>query len=381
MTAVTELFMREMSPSQFCARFGGGSVATVERHFQVLVKYGWLRRLMTTPGAGGRGTQAIYRATELAVFDDETWALLPYPMRVTISSFTYKQLSDRIHEALVAGTFDSREDRHFSWTPILLDQEGWERVIAAVNARFESLALEQEDAKLRRFHSNERPFRATVGLALFESPFSPGPAIWEANLPETDEDLSKSTPYLLSKVLDDPLCQRLVWEGTLREISAPMIASQFSDASLQTIRRRCKMLESLGWLRSTEAKRSGHRRGGTEQFYRATRPAVFDNKTWAEVPDWAKGRYSWTTFRDLSEQIELAAAAGTLDGRDDRHLSWSLMTLDELGWKRIRKSLDGLFNLLPREQRKAKERMASSGESPVKVTAAIALFESPGGGN
>jgi hypothetical protein len=234
---------------------------------------------------------------------------------------------------------------------------------------------------LRRFHSGETPFRATVGLALFESPRSPSSTTWEPNRPETDEDLPKSTPYLLSKVFDDPVCLRLVSEGSLQEVSAPTIATQFKDISLQTVRRRCKLLESLGWLEPTDVRHSGHRRGGAEQFYRATRPAVFDNKTWAEIPHWAKGRYSWTTFQDLSEQFELAAAAGSLDRRDDRHLSWSLMTLDDVGWRRIRKSLDGLFSLLPEEQKKAKKRMASSGESPIKVTAAIALFESPAGGN
>jgi hypothetical protein len=43
-------------------------------------------------------------------------------------------------------------------------------VIAAIDALFESLFEEQDDAKLRIFRSEEKPILETVALAAFESP-------------------------------------------------------------------------------------------------------------------------------------------------------------------------------------------------------------------
>ena len=40
---VTELYQREMSPTQFYKEFGGGSVSRVTKHFERLRATGWLR--------------------------------------------------------------------------------------------------------------------------------------------------------------------------------------------------------------------------------------------------------------------------------------------------------------------------------------------------
>ena len=51
---VTELYMREMSPKQFHAEFGGGSLSRVTKNFERLEQTGWLRRVRTEgPGGGG----------------------------------------------------------------------------------------------------------------------------------------------------------------------------------------------------------------------------------------------------------------------------------------------------------------------------------------
>lgn len=115
MKIATELFLREMSPTLFFEEFGGGSVSRVTRHFDALVKAGWLRCVRSATG-GKRfgGVESFYRAPRLAVFDNEAWAGLPYSVRAEISSMIFDQLADRIVEAIQAGTFDSRPDRHFT---------------------------------------------------------------------------------------------------------------------------------------------------------------------------------------------------------------------------------------------------------------------------
>jgi DNA-binding transcriptional ArsR family regulator len=168
---LTELNMRTMSPKQFFEEFGGGSLSRVSRHFEVLVEYGWLRLVGTKSGGKRRGAvEHFYRATGPAVFDNETWAGLPRSMRGLFTWKTFEQFAERVKEATEADTIDARDDRHFTWTPVLVDQVGWENVIARVDALFEFLFEELARARLRMAESGEEPIPMTVALAAFESP-------------------------------------------------------------------------------------------------------------------------------------------------------------------------------------------------------------------
>lgn len=377
---VTELYMREMSPTQFYEEFGGGSISRVDRHFKRLAEHGWLRLIRTESGGRRRGgTEHFYRATELAVFDHETWSQVPYSIRVAFSWRTFKQLAERVRGALQAGTLDARADSHLSWMPLLLDQLGWERVIAAVDELFEFLFEEQADAKLRTFDSGERPSLATVALAAFESPTrgrGRGDGVVGSRLVES-KDSPVPFPLRLSKVFADELCLKIVAELNLREMSAPQFHEEFGGAPVSGIRRRFKMLAEIGWLKKVGDKTGGRRRGATEHFYRATGPAIFDNCTWFDVPDSIKATYRWRTFEGLAEQVKEAIEAGTFEARTDNHLSWSLLLLDQLGWERVTAAVDALLAFFLEERDRAEDRIADSGESPVTMTVALAAFESP----
>lgn len=377
---VTELYMREMSPTLFFEEFGGGSVSRVDRHFKRLVEYGWLRFIRAESGGRRRGgIEHFYRATELAVFDHETWSLLPYSIRVAFSWRTFKQFAERVREALQAGTFDTRADSHLSWTPLLLDQLGWERMVAAIDALFESLFEEQADAKLRIFNSGEKPILMTAALAVFESPARAQGSDGERIGSSLVEGIDSPVPFTrrLSKVFADPLCLKIVAEANLREMSAPRFHDELGGASVPILRRRFKMLAEIGWLKKVREETGGRRRGAVEHFYRATGPAIFDNCAWSEVPDSIKTTYSWRTFEQLSEQVKEAIDTGTFEARPDNHFSWSLLRLDQLGWEKVIAAVDALFASTFEEQEGAKRRIAESGEVPITTTVALAGFESP----
>jgi hypothetical protein len=168
---LAELNTRSMSPKQFHAEFGGGSVSRVSRHFDLLVRYDWLYLVRTESGGRRRGAiEHFYRATEPAMFDEETWPDVPDAMKSEFTWRSFQTYSERVREALLAGTLDAREDRHFSWTPFRLDQQGWDAAIAKVDALFYFLFREQEEANLRLARSGEEPIPMTVALAAFESP-------------------------------------------------------------------------------------------------------------------------------------------------------------------------------------------------------------------
>lgn len=376
---VTELYMREMSPSGFHAEFGGGSVARVDRHFKRLAEHGWLRFIRSESGGARRGgKEHFYRATELAVFDDETWSMVPYSIRVAFSWRTFGQLAERVREALRADTFDARAGSHLSSTPLLLDPRGWDEVIAAVDELFESLFEEQADAKLRIFNSGEKPLLATAALALFESP--PHPRGVDGGVrAQLAEGPTSPVPFSqrLSKVLADDVSLEIVAETNLQEMSARQFHEEVGGASLESIRRRFKMLAENGWLSKVSEKRGGKRRGATEHFYRATAPPIFHTQAWVTVPDSVKASYRWRAFEQLSDRVKEAIDAGTFEARTDNHLSWSLLRLDRQGWENVATAVDALFHFACEVEEAAKARMASSGGKPVTADLALAAFESP----
>lgn len=376
---VTELYMREMSPTQFYEEFGGGSVSRVTRNFERLEGTGWLRYIRSE-GPGGKrrgGVEHFYRATELAIFDYETWSLLPYSLRIGFSWTILKQLADRWREAMEAKTFDARPDRHRSCTCLLLDQQGWEQVIAAVDALFVSLFEEQADARLRVFHSGEKPFISTIALVAFESPMRGSKRVGPS-LVEVSNESMMPFPERVSKLLADEVCMRIIVETNQRAMSPTQFHREFGDGreSVDGIRRRFKLLEKIDWLKKVDEKSGGRLRGATEKFYRAAGPAILDRDPW-EVPDSIKRTRSWAIFEDFSEQAKEAMRVGTFDARADRYSTWSRLCLDQRGWEQVIAAIEDLLALVLKEQERAKLRLEKSGEKPILTTVALAGFESP----
>ena len=376
---VTELFMREMSPKGFYEEFGGGSISRVTRNFEKLAEHGWLR-YVRSEGPGGRrrgGVEHFYRASELAFFDSETWALLPYSIRVAFSWSSFRQIAERLRETMEELALEAGPVGDLTCTPLLLDQLGWERVIEAVDAQFVSLFEEQEDARLRISISGEDPIRASVLQFAFESSM-PGDGRVRPSLVESREEPLVPFPVRLSKVFADEVCMEIVAETNREEISATQFHERCGGDSVGGISRRFKLLEEIGWLKKVNEKSGGKRRGATEKFYRATGPVIRDDYgPWADVPGALAETDSWRTFERLSVQVKEAMKAGTFDARPDRYLAWSLLRLDREGWEKVTAEVEALLAFVLDEQGRAKVRMEESGEKPITTTIALGAIESP----
>lgn len=377
---VSELFRREMSPSQFYAAYGGGSLSRVDRHFKRLAEHGWIRLVQKATGGRRRGgTEHFYRAPELAIFDNETWATLPPSLKGEYSWRTFEQLAERVKAALEANTFDSRPDRHFTWTPFVFDELARRRMIAAVDSLFESLFEEQADAKIRLTASGDEPIHLTVGLAAFDSPkrhrYRSGLRLGRATAAEQEE----ATQFLvrMARVFGNPLNLKIVTELNMRAMSPSQFVAEVGGAPLSDVYRRFKMLVEIGWLIKVGEKTGGRRRGATERFYRATGPVLLDTKSWTQVPRPIRSSYSWRVFEQMAEQVREAMDAGTFDSRPDRHHTWTPLVLDEQGWTQVIDAVDSTFHSLLAEEKAAGRRLERSGEEPLIATAYLAAFESP----
>ena len=72
-----------------------------------------------------------------------------------------------------------------------------------------------------------------------------------------------------------------------------------------------------------------------------------------------------------------AFTADTFNSRNDRHLSWFAMELDERGWTEAGTVLAEAFASLGRIRGEAKARLQDSTEARLIATASILFFESP----
>jgi hypothetical protein len=181
----------------------------------------------------------------------------------------------------------------------------------------------------------------------------------------------------LSKVFADPLRMKILAECNLRELSPKQFHEEFGGGSLSRVSRAFDVLAEYEWLEPTRTETGGKRRGAVEHFYRATESAVFDEAIWPDVPASMKAMVSWRILETVTQQVKEAMEAGTIDARDDRHLSWMPLRLDQQGWENVIARVDAIFHYLFEEQEEANLRIADSGEEPIPMTVALAAFESP----
>ena len=370
---VTELYGRLMSPTQFFNEFGGGDVPRVARNFKKLEEHGWLRYNHSVPGPGGRGVERFYRAPELAFFDAETWALIPYSMRVASSWNILNQIAPRLREAMEASS-STRRDRDLTCTQLALDQIGWKRVREAVDAQFVALYDAQEDARLRVSHAEDTYlFRADVFLIAFESAGERGNS---PQLPENRRPVLTPFHERLSWVFADEVCMRIVEELNRRPMSVKQFYGEIGGAGERAIYRRFRKLREIGWIERVDVNRAGRRRGASEYVYRAAQPPLPEKGNWAAgLSNSLPGTGDWNAFKLLCAQLEEAMRAGTFDRRIDRYAAWSILSLDQQSWEDVVAGLERLAAFIVKEQARAKRRMAETCEKPISMTIALAAFE------
>jgi hypothetical protein len=377
MKIVIELYMREMSAQQFYEEFGGGSPSRVSQNFTRLAEEGWLRYIHSKGPGGTRhgGIEHFYRATELPFIDSESWALVPFSVRA-ISTWNFlKQVMPRLRGDIEASTANASYSRELSCTTFLLDEEGWQRAAAAVSDQFARLFDEQEDARRRAVHSGEQLIRADVFLIAFESVGSAAqPAMVDQLIECRREPLAPFAQRLAPILLDDTRLG-IVSESNKQEISVTQFHREVGGGSKPAVGRRFKGLESGGWLARGKRVSGGRRRGASEQFFRATKPAIRDYDPTTDPLSRLAGTETWRQFETLSELAKEALIAGTFDTRTDRCLSWSLVRLDRQGWESVIAGIESLPQLISEEQERARLDLAKSGKKPIPLTLGLAAFE------
>jgi len=182
----------------------------------------------------------------------------------------------------------------------------------------------------------------------------------------------------LAKALSNPVRVKILDELNRRAMSVTQFVRAHPQYSHSRIYGHFRTLEKLECIEFVEVKSGGKRRGGRERFYRATARSLFDESTWARLPESLQNRITSGVFSTYIDRVAEATKAGTIDTRPDRHFTWQDPYFDEQAWNETIEEVDALFHRIPIRQAEAADRLAKSNEEPIPVTIALACFESPG---
>lgn len=143
----------------------------VAYHTRALDKCGCLELVDTAQRRGA--TEHFYKASPHSFIGDRIWRRVPRALLGGVSGATLQSFMDRAVAALEAGTIDEREDSTLYWMPVLLDEQGWNKVTAAMEETVDKVLVIQEESRERIARRKGRgAISAIIGVASFETPHS-----------------------------------------------------------------------------------------------------------------------------------------------------------------------------------------------------------------
>lgn len=162
---LTILNERMASPNELSKELEEG-LSQVSYHVKVLKDFECIEMVKTEPRRGA--VEHYYRATSRAYLTDRDWQALPDSIKPGMSASGLKMIIDDVVGAINGGSFTAREDVHVSWTPGVVDEQGWDESVDLVNETLEQLIKIHEGSAKRLARSGEAGVPAATVLMNYE---------------------------------------------------------------------------------------------------------------------------------------------------------------------------------------------------------------------
>ena len=155
------------SPNEIAQALGGHpKVRDLAYHIRVLNECDCIELVDTKQRRGA--TEHYYRPTADAFFSADDWKKVPETIRSSISGAMWNDILPVIFSSMEAGTFDNREDMHFSWVPMRVDEEGWNELHTILDEALPKV-LEVKVKSGARLMSGSSHLDAAVLMVCFET--------------------------------------------------------------------------------------------------------------------------------------------------------------------------------------------------------------------
>lgn len=141
---LTLLNEKVASPNQLSQELGE-PLGNVSYHTRMLASLGVIELVDTQPRRGA--VEHFYRALQRPFFSDKDWRQLPVSARRSVFDAILRQAWKDIGVAAANGGFE-RADTHVSRTPLVLDPEAYEAVVALLSEAVErALDIQEQSAE------------------------------------------------------------------------------------------------------------------------------------------------------------------------------------------------------------------------------------------
>jgi AcrR family transcriptional regulator len=172
---------------------------------------------------------------------------------------------------------------------------------------------------------------------------------------------------------EDPQAERFDSALAFRPATAEELAAELG-LSVQDARRLLGNLLRAGFVESVEGRTKDD---PVEGAYAYSKKGVISEEAVQHMSPVEWQRLGTTIMNLLDQEAGEALEAGTFHLRPEHVVVRAPMDLDEAGWREIsdilQSALGGMLDAIDRSQ----DRLATSGERPIRATAGLLLFEMP----
>lgn len=112
----------------------------------------------------GNTIEMFYKATTRAYLDPSEWLDVADPIKASLRSSLFRNLMVDATAAISEETFDSLPGAHMSWTPMILDDEGWKAIVGVLFHALEEAIKVQEESAERLIAADEVGTSCTVSI-------------------------------------------------------------------------------------------------------------------------------------------------------------------------------------------------------------------------
>jgi DNA-binding transcriptional ArsR family regulator len=177
----------------------------------------------------------------------------------------------------------------------------------------------------------------------------------------------------LAKALAHPLRVQLL--AALNEgVASPIELAKKLDEPLTNVSYHVRMLHDLGCIELVDTE---PRRGALEHYYRAVVRPFFGDRDWKRLPKNARGSISDAVLQLVWEDAAEAIKGGLFDEREDRHLSRSVLSIDEKGWNDLHDLLAQTLDRAMQIQADSASRASKNGDEAFNVNLVMMTHPTP----
>jgi len=177
----------------------------------------------------------------------------------------------------------------------------------------------------------------------------------------------------MAKALAHPLRVQLLTALNEGVASPNELAKRLSEP-LTNVSYHVRMLHDLGCIELVETE---PRRGALEHYYRAIVRPFFADKDWKKLPKNTRGSISDMTLGLVWDDTAEAIKSGIFDEREDRHLSRSVLCVDEQGWEDMNDLLSQTLDRAMQIQADSAGRVAKGEGDTFSVTVVMMSYLTP----